>query len=72
MKQDPFTGSIIASLSAASEKDVQLAVDAAAKAQPAWAAQPALKRASVLRKFALLMEENAHKLAEVGKTDPSY
>lgn len=58
---------MVATVPAASEQDVSSAVAAAARAQPAWAALAASKRASVLRKFSDLMAQNASKLAEVGK-----
>ncbi|KAK4500577.1 hypothetical protein PRZ48_008766 [Zasmidium cellare] len=63
--KNPVSGDVIASVPAASEEDVELAVDAAKKAQPAWAALAAKDRAKVLRKFADLMEENAKLLAEL-------
>ncbi|KAF2159958.1 hypothetical protein M409DRAFT_37826 [Zasmidium cellare ATCC 36951] len=63
--KNPVSGELIASVPAASEKDVQLAVDATKKAQPAWAALAAKDRAKVLRKFADLMEQNAGYLAEL-------
>jgi len=56
---------VIAIVLAASEQDIAAAVDAATKAQPAWASLASSKRASVLRKFADLMADNASKLAEV-------
>ncbi len=63
--QNPFDGKVVATVPTASEQDVSSAVAAAAKAQPAWAALAASKRARVLRKFSDLMAENASKLAEV-------
>ncbi|KAJ9602733.1 hypothetical protein H2200_012927 [Cladophialophora chaetospira] len=62
---NPFNNEVVATLPAASHEDISAAVAAAAKAQPAWAALAASKRASVLRKFSDLMAENASKLAEL-------
>ncbi|KAM0554875.1 hypothetical protein ACHAPJ_006610 [Fusarium lateritium] len=61
----PVDNSLIANVSRASQKDVDLAVTAAEKAQPAWAATPAKERARALRKLAELMDENRHKIAEL-------
>lgn len=62
---NPFDGKVIATVPAASEQDISAAVEAATRAQPAWAALAASRRASVLRRFAVLMAENASKLAEL-------
>lgn len=58
---------MVATVPAASEQDIASAVAAAARAQPAWAALAAGKRAAVLRRFSDLMAQNASKLAEVGR-----
>ncbi|KEF58269.1 uncharacterized protein A1O9_06195 [Exophiala aquamarina CBS 119918] len=62
---NPCDGKVVATLPAACEEDISFAVAAAARAQPAWAALAASKRAGILRKFSDLMAENASKLAEL-------
>jgi betaine-aldehyde dehydrogenase len=47
----------------ANEEDVELAVQAAQKAQPAWAALKPLERAAYLKKVAQVLRENAFELA---------
>ncbi len=49
----------------AGQADIDAAVAAAAKAQPAWSATSASDRAAVVRKYADLMMANAEQLAEV-------
>jgi lactaldehyde dehydrogenase/glycolaldehyde dehydrogenase len=49
---NPFTQKVIAQAPAGDAKDADAALDAAAKAQPAWAAKTASERASFLKKFA--------------------
>lgn len=49
----------------ASEKDIDDAVAAAKAAQPAWAALSGWQRASIMLKFADLLEKNADKLAKL-------
>ncbi len=49
----------------AGQADIDAAVAAAAKAQPAWSATSASDRAAVVRKYADLMMANAEELAEV-------
>jgi len=62
---NPATGREIARVKFACPADTGLALDAAHKAFPAWAATPALKRARVLFKFKTLLDENAERLAEI-------
>ncbi len=47
----PYTGETVATLPAARQADVALAVDRARAAQPAWAARPIRQRAKVLLRF---------------------
>ncbi|KAK5047945.1 hypothetical protein LTR84_006135 [Exophiala bonariae] len=61
----PVDGKVVASVPSASEHEISLAVAAATKAQPAWAALAASKRAGILRRFSDLMSQNASKLAEL-------
>ncbi|KAK7210911.1 hypothetical protein V2G26_018089 [Clonostachys chloroleuca] len=61
----PVDGRLLANVSRAAQEDVDAAVEAAEKAQPAWAATPAKERARKLRKFADLIEKNKAKLANL-------
>ena len=70
---NPATGEEIAQLGQSSEADVDLAVQAAKKAFPAWSTTPPMKRARFMFKFKELLEANADAIAreisrEHGKT----
>src|SRR5688572_26248137 len=64
-KVDPATGRDICQVSRSTSADVQLAVDRAKKAQPAWAATTVVKRGDILRQIALLMRERRRDIAEL-------
>ncbi len=69
------TGEIVGLFQASGPEDVQAACEAAAKAQPGWAAQPAPRRGEFLFKAAEILESRLAKLAqemtrEEGKTLP--
>ena len=61
---DPSTGQIQARVALASKADVDRAIEAAAKAQPAWAAQNPQKRARVMMALVDLLNRDKEKLAE--------
>ncbi|MGP4016386.1 CoA-acylating methylmalonate-semialdehyde dehydrogenase [Saccharopolyspora sp. 5N708] len=70
---DPNTGQVQARVPLASAEEVAAAVDNAAEAQPAWAAQNPQKRARVLMRFLQLVNDELDSLArllasEHGKT----
>jgi malonate-semialdehyde dehydrogenase (acetylating)/methylmalonate-semialdehyde dehydrogenase len=70
---DPNTGQVQARVPLASAEEVAAAVDNAAEAQPAWAAQNPQKRARVLMRFLQLVNDEMDSLArllasEHGKT----
>ncbi len=72
-KVDPATGRDICRVARSTAADVALAVDAAKRAQPAWAAMTVVKRGDVLRQIALLMRERRDLIAglvarETGKS----
>ncbi|SFS93603.1 CoA-acylating methylmalonate-semialdehyde dehydrogenase [Saccharopolyspora flava] len=72
---DPNTGRVQARVPLASVDEVTAAIDDAAEAQPAWAAQNPQKRARVLMKFLQLVNDEMEDLArllssEHGKTVP--
>jgi succinate-semialdehyde dehydrogenase/glutarate-semialdehyde dehydrogenase len=60
---DPATGELVASVADAGAADVRRMVDAAASAQESWALLPALERAAIMRRAALLFEERIDDLA---------
>jgi aldehyde dehydrogenase (NAD+) len=72
-KLDPATGRDICRVARSTAADVALAVDAAKRAQPAWAAMTVVKRGDILRQIALLMRERRDLIAglvarETGKS----
>jgi acyl-CoA reductase-like NAD-dependent aldehyde dehydrogenase len=60
---NPATEAVVSAVPAASAADVELAVETAKQAFPAWAATDVEKRAHILAKAADLIEENAKSLA---------
>ncbi len=72
---NPATGEVQAKVALASVAEMEAAIDAAAKAQPAWAATNPQRRARVMMKFADLINQHMDELAELvsrehGKTLP--
>lgn len=63
--ENPYTGKIIAQAPNGDEHDAQEALEAAEKAQPAWAAKPAVERAGYLKKMAQAIRDNREMLAKV-------
>jgi malonate-semialdehyde dehydrogenase (acetylating) / methylmalonate-semialdehyde dehydrogenase len=62
---NPATGEVIASLVYADSSTVDLAVQAAVDAFPAWAITPPVRRARVLFKLKTLIEQNLEELAKL-------
>lgn len=62
---NPATAAPTARIQFANKKNVDLAIESAKKAFPAWAATPALKRARVLFKFKSLLEKHTQSIAEL-------
>ncbi|MDO6414455.1 CoA-acylating methylmalonate-semialdehyde dehydrogenase [Sphingomonas sp. BIUV-7] len=62
---DPNTGKVQARLGLGTAADLERAVAAAAKAQPAWAATNPQRRARVMFNFKQLIEKNMQELAEL-------
>jgi succinate-semialdehyde dehydrogenase/glutarate-semialdehyde dehydrogenase len=70
--EDPSTGTVLAHVADATPADGLRALDAAAKAQPGWAAVPPRERSDILRRAYDLLVERAEDLAllmtlEMGK-----
>ena len=61
----PIDGCRLGAVCAAGTREVDLAVDAAARAFPAWAALGPAGRGAVLRRFADLLERDVERLAHV-------
>ena len=64
-KIDPATGREICRVTRSSAADVRLAVEAAKKAQPAWAATTVVRRGEILRQIAILMREQRTAIADL-------
>lgn len=60
---EPATGAATTTIPASTGKDVDLAVQAAQKAFPAWSALTINERSSMLRKLSTLIEDNLEELA---------
>ena len=66
---EPATGAIYGRIPKSGAKDVELAVQAAAKAYPTWSATPFEGRAKCLRRWAQKVEEHAHALIQAESKD---
>ncbi|MBC7184647.1 MAG: aldehyde dehydrogenase family protein, partial [Marinobacter sp.] len=71
--QNPATLEFLSKVPASTQADVDRAVEAARKAQPAWQKLPAIERAGYIRKVAQKIRANQERLArtitmEQGKT----
>lgn len=62
---NPATGEFLARIPESTEQDVDAAVAAARRAQPAWERLPAIERANYLRKISAKIRENRVELADV-------
>jgi succinate-semialdehyde dehydrogenase/glutarate-semialdehyde dehydrogenase len=63
--RNPATGALIASVPKLGRTETQRAIEAAAKAMPAWAAKTAKERAQVMRRWFDLMMANLEDLAQI-------
>ncbi len=62
---NPSTGALICTVPESTAEDVERAIEAAAKAQPAWASRPAIERAKPLRVLAQKIREHKEELARI-------
>ncbi|MCU4328215.1 aldehyde dehydrogenase family protein [Acinetobacter pittii] len=69
---NPSNGELITKIAAAEAEDVNIAVAAAKRAFPAWAATPAAERGRLLLKLANLIEENLEELAQLESLDTGH
>jgi malonate-semialdehyde dehydrogenase (acetylating) / methylmalonate-semialdehyde dehydrogenase len=60
---NPALGEITGSVALAGADEVDLAVQAAQAAYPAWSAMPAIRRARLMNRFLALLNQNKHALA---------
>lgn len=65
----PYSGKVWATLPTAGAADVDAAVEAARTAFPVWSRMLAKERARILRRFAMLIEENADHLGQTETRD---
>ncbi len=63
--ENPANGETLATLPDAGEEEAKKAIDAAAKAQPAWARKTAQERAAIMGEAVRLMQERREHLARV-------
>src|SRR5476651_2053457 len=61
---EPYSGKVYAKIAAASRKDMKIAIDAAAKAFPAWAATTPSEKAELLFKAAAIIKRRKPEIAE--------
>jgi aminomuconate-semialdehyde/2-hydroxymuconate-6-semialdehyde dehydrogenase len=66
---NPATGEAYSLIPDSDERDVQLAVDVAAKAFPGWSTMPVAKRSGILLKISALIDENLDMLALAESVD---
>ena len=66
---EPATGQPYARIASSDARDVDLAVRAAGKAFPAWAATPAVQRSRILRRIADLIDRDRARLARAESID---
>ena len=64
-KIDPATGDEVCRVTRSGAGDVRLAVAAAMRAQPAWAALTVVKRGDILRQLAMLMRARRDQIADL-------
>ncbi len=64
-KIDPATGGVICEVARSTTRDVELAVEMAKQAQPAWGAMTVVRRGDILRQIALLMREHRSAIADL-------
>ncbi len=62
---NPATGEVTGEVNFAGQEDVEIAVEAAAKALPDWAATPAPKRVRIMLEYYKLLNDNRQNIAEL-------
>lgn len=64
-KINPANSNVICEAARSNASDVESAVQAAKKAQPAWAERTPVERGDILREIALSMRQRQHEIAEI-------
>jgi aldehyde dehydrogenase (NAD+) len=64
-KWNPATGTVLCEVTASGPDDVQNAVDAAKRAQPAWAKIPPVRRGEILHDIAMGMKNHREEIARI-------
>jgi aldehyde dehydrogenase (NAD+) len=64
-KINPANGTVLCEITSSGSEEVQKAVDAAKKAQPAWAGTPPVRRGEILHDLAMGMKKNRSVIAEI-------
>lgn len=62
---EPYSGKVFAQVAAASKKDMQIALDAAAEAYPDWANTTPVQRSALLFKAAAIIKRRRTEMAEI-------
>jgi acyl-CoA reductase-like NAD-dependent aldehyde dehydrogenase len=62
---EPYSGKVFAQVAAASKKDMQIALDAAAEAYPGWANTTPVQRSALLFKAAAIIKRRRTEMAEI-------
>lgn len=65
----PATGREICQVARSTRADVELAIDLARRAQPAWAATTPVRRGEILRRIAMLVQEHRDTIAALVSTE---
>src|SRR5205085_4106201 len=66
---NPATGEVYSLIPDSDDRDVELAVSAAAAAFPAWSNMPVSKRSDILLRISALIDKNLDRLALAESTD---
>src|SRR5262245_31064657 len=69
LNREPATGRVYSELADGGARDVEAAVQAAARAFPAWSRTPAAERSRLLLAIAQRIEDDLDRLAEAESTD---
>ncbi|RBI60006.1 aldehyde dehydrogenase [halophilic archaeon] len=67
--EDPSTRETVTEVPAATESDVNAAYEAAARAQPAWAETPPVKREELIQEFAQALEKHRDEIIDLLKVE---
>lgn len=66
---DPATGKVITNVALGGKREIDLAVQSAREAFPAWAAMPPDQRTQIMLRFGELIEQHAEEIIDLSVTD---